>query len=304
MIVRLKAKINIFILTLVALVATACGNNGVKSQSNKVIAVTIPPLQGLVEEIVGSDYYIECLLPSGSSPETYSPTARQITRLSDAEFIFTIGTLPFETEILKRLENQHNNITIASQGVELLTGCEHHHAPHQHPGDTHLSHQTHTHHIDPHVWLSPEELGIIVDNIASKIIAAHPDSLKYVANYEQLKSKLKARKTEYARLLQDAPRSFLIYHPALGYFAQDYGLEQISLENEGKSPTPSTLADIVDKVEREGLKVLLYQQEYPLDVVKPTAEILGVSLLRINPLNKNIIPELDNIVKALANNYE
>lgn len=310
--IRLKKKIGSFLATLAILAMVACGNNSSKSQSSKVIAVTIPPLQGLVAEIVGNDYRIECLLPSGSSPETYSPTARQIAGLSDAEFVFTIGTMPFETEIVKRLKNQRNNIITTSAGIELLTGCgHHHHEGAHHPEDKISIHNhastTHSHHhhsSDPHVWLAPDELQVIVDNIASEIIAAHPDSTKYIANYEQLKAKLEARKLHYAELLKNAPKSFLIYHPALGYLAEDYGLEQISLENEGKSPTPSALANIVDKVESEGLNVVLYQQEYPLDVVQPIAEILGVKLIEINPLSSNIIAELDRIIAILANNYE
>ena len=154
------------------------------------------------------------------------------------------------------------------------------------------------------MWLAPDELQVIVDNIASEIIAAHPDSTKYIANYEQLKAKLEARKLHYAELLKNAPKSFLIYHPALGYLAEDYGLEQISLEIEGKSPTPSALANIVNKVDAGGVEVLLYQQEYPLDVVQPIAEVIGVKLVEINPLNESIISELDKIVATLANNYE
>lgn len=309
--IRLKKKIGSFLAILAILAMVACGNNSSKSQSSKVIAVTIPPLQGLVAEIVGADYHIECLLPSGSSPETYSPTARQITALSNAEFIFAVGTMPFEEELTERVKNQQNNIIITSAGIELLTtSCEHHHKEESHAEGKNHSHDhlsTHSHHhhsSDPHVWLAPDELQVIVDNIASEIITAHPDSTKYIANYEQLKAKLEARKLHYAELLKNAPKSFLIYHPALGYLAEDYGLEQISLENEGKSPTPSALANIVDKVESEGLSVVLYQQEYPLDVVKPIAEILGVNVMEINPLSKDIIAELDKIVITLTNSYE
>ena len=78
----------------------------------------------------------------------------------------------------------------------------------------------------------------------------------------------------------------------------------MALENEGKNPTPSALAEIVNKVQLEGIEVLLYQQEYPLDVVKPIAEILDVKLVEINPLDKNIVAELDHIVEQLSNKNE
>lgn len=303
---------NIIGVLCLVLAGVSCGGRNARNVYEKQIVVTIPPLKGLVAEIVGADYHIECLLPSGSSPETYSPTARQITALSNAEFIFAVGTMPFEAELTERVENQQNNIIITSAGIELLTGCgHHHHEGAHHPEDKISIHNhastTHSHHhhsSDPHVWLAPDELQVIVDNIASEIIAAHPDSTKYITNYEQLKAKLEARKLHYAELLKNAPKSFLIYHPALGYLAEDFGLEQISLENEGKSPTPSALANIVDKVESEGLSVVLYQQEYPIDVVQPIANILDVNLVEINPLSTDIITELDKIVITLTNSYE
>lgn len=293
----------------------ACGGRGGNVLSGKEIVVTIPPLQGLVREIVGDDYRVRCMLPSGSSPESYSPTARQVAALAEAEFVFAVGTLHFESELLKRAENQDFAVINTAQGIELLTGCEHTHeaveSEHSHGGEAEAhrhshnhNHKAHHHSFDPHVWLAPEELGMIAANIAEKVIAAHPDSVKYIANYEQLKAKLEEREVRYGEMLEAAPRGFLIYHPALGYLAAEYGLEQISLENEGKSPTPASLAEVVDRVEREGLKTMFYQQEYPLDVVKPIAEILGVNLVQINPLSGDIIGELDNIVTRLTNSNE
>lgn len=300
------------------IMAQGCVGGKSKMSENKQIAVTIPPLQGLVEEIVGADYEVVCLLPAGSSPETYSPTARQIVSLSDAEFVFTLGTLAFEDEITKSLESQRNKVVETAQGIELLTGCEHEHhheggCLHEEQcahceGDNHHNHKAqphaHAHHhhsFDPHVWLAPVELGVIAANIAGEIVAQYPDSTKYRTNYERLIAELAEREVSYGEMLKNAPRHFLIYHPALGYLAADYGLEQISLENEGKSPTPAALAGVVDMVEREHIESMFYQQEYPLDVVKPIAEILGVNLIEINPLSRDIISELDRIVEALTN---
>ncbi len=296
-----RIVVNIVCALSLFLVCVACNGRNVNSGNNRSIVVTIPPLQGLVQEIVGDDYEVVCLLPMGASPETYSPTARQISMLADAEAVFTIGTLTFEQEIIQRIKNQNDNIVTTAKGIELLTGCGHHHAV-----DGQDEHHAHNHHhsFDPHVWLAPNELGVIVDNIAHEIITQNPDSVKYVANYEQLKAKLEQRSKTYREVLINATRAFLIYHPALGYFAKEYDLEQISLENEGKSPTPAALADVVDRVEREGLRAMFYQQEYPLDVVKPIAEILGVNLVQINPLSSDIIGELDNIVTRLTNSNE
>ena len=283
---------SIMLLTLVA-----CGGN--VTNNSRQIVVSIPPLEGVVSAIVGEDFEVITLLPSGSSPESYSPTTRQIASISTAEHLFYTGVLNFENELLQRFDREQNSalLTNVSNGIELLSGGD---CGHEHHSEEH----THHHAVDPHIWLSPGTLEVIVDNIAGAIIEAHPDSLRYVANYKALKSKIAAQKELFRERLVGAPREFLIYHPALGYLADEYGLEQISLENEGKSPTPSSLAGVVDKVAESGVKVMLYQQEYPLDVVKPIAEILNVKLVNINPLSEDIIDELNYIVEQLTNSYE
>lgn len=307
-VMRLRFKALIYIIVAIfAISMVSC--SGTKQADGRKIVVTMAPLAGLVEEIVGEDYEVSILLPSGSTPENYSPTPRQIASLEGADMVFMLGTMDFEQQIVKRFENQRNNTFVdVSDGIKLMSGCcSHSHSHEHHDCDCeHHSHSEHAenHHIgtDPHIWLAPGTLEVIVDNIAEEILAQNPDSTKYSANYEQLKAKLQQRKEHYREALTTAPKAFLIYHPALGYLAEEYGLEQISLENEGKSPTPAALAEIVDRVKAEGIESMIYQQEYPLDVVQPIAEILGVNLVEINPLSKDIIAELDRIVGALTNN--
>ena len=285
---------DIVIALCVVAMCVSCAGHGARSVANKQIVVTIPPLAGLVEDIVGDDFQVVTLLPSGATPESYSPTARQVAALGDAELVFSVGTLSFEQELIQRFDNK--SVVCVNKGVELLAGsCGHDHEE---------GHSHHHHAVDPHIWLSPRGLAKIVDNMAQAIAVKYPDSICYKVNSEILMAKLAARAEAYSEVLRNAPKEFLIYHPALGYLAREYGLEQIALENEGKNPTPSALADIVDKVQAEGVKVILYQQEYPLDVVKPIADVLGVNLVEINPLNKNIISELDRIVEQLANRNE
>jgi zinc transport system substrate-binding protein len=96
----------------------------------------------------------------------------------------------------------------------------------------------------------------------------------------------------------------LIYHPALGYLAESLSFNQIAVENEGKSPTPASLSELVKKVKAEGIEVMLYQKEYPLDIVQPIADILDVKLVEINPLSGDIIGEIDRIVNIIAGRYE
>lgn len=290
----MKTLIKILAIIAILSCVAACESNA-DTRHSKSISVTIPPLQGIVKEIVGNDYTINVILPKGATPENYSPTVAQMAAIEHSEYLFNIGTLPFEQQIVSKLKSAKGaNIQMVADRIELIEGsCEHGHTHHGH----HHSH-------DPHVWMSIDGLMTIVDNIATPIINSNPDSTKYVANYEAIKQRLIVNKQRYAELLDTAPRHFLIYHPALGYLAQEFGLEQIALENDGKAPTPAGVINIVEKAQAEGLKYMLYQAEYPLDVVKPIAEVLGVKPILINPLSDNIFEELDRIINILTGNYE
>lgn len=289
----MKRITSIILILLTAFVALQCTH---ADTAKKTISVTIPPLKWIVNQIVGDDYEVNVLLPAGTSPETYSPTISQLTAVSNSDFVFTIGTLNFEQTLANSLkDNAKGQIISTSEGISLIEGtCSH---AHHHDLEEHHSHH---HSIDPHVWMSNNGLLKIIDNITNALVINNPDSLSYIANAERVKSQITAQMSKAEATFNNAPKSFLIYHPALGYFAEEYGLEQIALENEGKNPTPKSLAEIVEKVDDDNLTVLLYQQEYPEDIVKPVADILGVNLFQINPLSEDIVAELDRVINILS----
>lgn len=292
------ARIAIFLAAAItAALFFGCGSRGKQTAGSErqTISVSIPPLYGLVEAIVGDDYNIEIILPEGTSPETFSPTFSQIAAVSNSEMVFVTGLLDYERAIADRLvQHTENQFINTSKGAHLIEGsCTHNHSED-------VEH-THSHGVDPHAWMSPFELEIIARNIGDAICSKHSYNKLYIANFEQLMLKIKERQITYQALINNANNTtFLIYHPALSYLARDYGLTQISLENEGKSPTPTALAAIVDIVNKQHISSMMYQREYPIEVIKPLIDILGVNAMEINPLNKDIISELDRIVNIIC----
>lgn len=261
--------------------------------SDKVITISIPPLEKLVTDIVGEDYKINTILQSGWTPENYSPTPSQLIHTEQSEFVFFVGTLAFEQSVAQRLGSKGLNVINTGRMASLISG--------QCTDYNHID-ANHNHGTDPHIWMSLIELEKIVRNIGEALCKAHPDSIRYKANYERLIARIRAQHTSYQHLFGQNEKvgKFAIYHPALGYFARDYGLEQVSVENEGKAPTPSTIAKLSGIINNSQIEELLYQQEYPLDVVKPIADILNLKPLIINPLSSDILTEIDRIVNILS----
>ncbi len=270
---------------------TSCSERAASSAKRQTIAVSIKPLSGIVSAITDDDFDIDILVPPGSSPESYSPTPRQMAELNSSKLFFYIGTLEFEHEIVERLDKKTVMAFDASKGVNFIKGS------HNHSG-----HKEHSVGVDPHIWLSPYELEKIANNIGTAICEAYPDSVRYKTNLQKLILSIRSRQDNYSQLFsKGVPHSFVIYHPALAYLARDYGLNQISIENEGKNTTSSALMTLSDSVKNNHIKVLIYQSEYPIDAVKPIADELGLKPLEINVLSDDILNEMDTIVNIIIN---
>ena len=103
------------------------------------------------------------------------------------------------------------------------------------------------------------------------------------------------------RLLSEgAPRAFLIYHPALSYFARDYGLTQLCLEEGGKEPSPAHLQTLIRTCREQGVRTVFVQREFDSRNAELVARELDARLVTINPLNYHWDEELVETARQLA----
>ncbi len=252
--------------------------------------VTIAPLRTLVETIVGDDFRVEVLVPDGASPETFEPTPRQFIALNEARKVFSVGLLDFETALTARLADTSALVHLA-RGIETIAGsCSHAHPTHRH-----------AHGVDPHVWTSPRELGIMASNAYEAIRRTFPDSAKYERNYLGLKRRIEELDAETAdRIARSGLRSFIVYHPALTYYARAYGLEQLAIESEGKEPSARRLTELIRRARTEGVRRIFYQRQYPVTVVTTVAEDIGATPVEFDPLREDPIANIRTITDLLT----
>ncbi len=162
-------------------------------------------------------------------------------------------------------------------------------------------HAVHVHGVDPHIWLSVRELKLVVDNITNVITAHFPDSTHYAERAQLLKKRLEVVDLQIAAAFAaSGVQAFAIYHPALSYYARDYGLEQIAIEDEGKEPNLARLKMAVDRSKALGINKIFYQIEYPVSVVENFAHDLDAEPVAINPLSEDIVGELCRITTLLT----
>lgn len=288
-------------LACVAALFVSVGCRGPQEPQQTTLWVTIAPLRSLVQAITGDDFTVEVLVPPSASPETFEPTPRQFGTLTRSPLIFAIGLIDFERQLLDRLDRPECVVNL-SEGIELIAGsCSHAHAGHdkaehaaqaEHAG--HAAHAGHAHGVDPHIWTSPRELQQMAANAYRAIHAQWPDSVRYTANYELLRNRIADVDSLVSRQLAAAGRRwFLIYHPALTYYARAYGLRQVAIEEEGKEPSARRLAALIDDARREGVKAVFYQAQFPASSVEVIATDIAGESVRIDPLAESV---LDNIL--------
>lgn len=278
----------IYITLLIAIVCGGCTSR--RPADGEPLYVSILPLRSLVQGIVGDDFDIEVLVPPGASPETFEPTPRQFVGLNKARMVFNVGLIDFETTLLAKIEDQAKVVNL-SRGIELIAGtCSH--GSHGH---------THTHGIDPHVWTSPRALQKMAENAYEAIREAYPDSVKYETNYRLLQQELKALdERTAARIAASDVEYFIIYHPALTYYARDYGLRQIAIEADGKEPSAKQLTQLIRQAREDGVRRILYQSQFPASAVEVIARDIDAEYAEVDPLREDVIANIEEITGIIT----
>ena len=251
-----------------------------------IISVSIPPQKYLVEKIAGNKFQINILVPPGASPETYELSPGQMKMLADSRVFFITGHLSFEITWRSKIKSFNKDLVISdlSQGIDLIS-TEHSHGDHVHYG------------TDPHIWVSPKTIRIMAENIFRTFLSIDPDNEDdYRLGYEALKEEINRADSILEQLFTSSPRkSFLIFHPALGYLARDYNLEQIALEYEGKSPPPAYMQKIIDIAFEKNIRTVLIQKEFNIDNAKSLAREIKGDIAQIDPLAENWYDEIISI---------
>lgn len=261
---------------------------GVQKEKEAGITVSIEPLKYFVEELISGNVNVNVMVPDGASPATYSPSASQLTALSSSRLYVQAGHLGFEAAWMSRLKklNPEMKVLNLSDDLELIKGEDHVHGDHVHEGG-----------VDPHVWMSPKVVLEFLPGLRENLIELFPEhKQEIVQNYPGLYGKVKKLHAAFLELGNHLNRKeFMIFHPALTYLARDYGFKQISIEYEGKEPTPQRLRNLVDLANQADIKVIFIQVEFDRKSAGLVTEETGARLIQINPLAYEWEEELTRI---------
>ncbi len=262
--------------------------------------VSILPEQTFVKAIGGEKVSVSLMVLPGNSPHTYEPKPSQMKDIAKAQLYFAIG-VEFESIWLEKFKSLNNHMQI----VDLTVGIEkrainskHHKHDAQHK-DIDATKQN----KDPHIWTDPKNVEIIAQHIYSALMKADPENKAYYkTNYETFLDNIKATDKQIREILSNMHNDakFMVFHPSWGYFAHAYGLTQVAVEIEGKSPKPKELIQLIKEAKEEKIKAIFTQPEFSDTMAQVMASELHIEVIKVSPLAENWSENLIKIAHAIA----
>lgn len=257
----------------------ACSKREVPADGRPVVAVSVSPQAYFVERLADSWVRIEVMIPPGTSPHTHEPDISQVRAVGDAALYVMVGhsSFPFERTWLERLLSQNRSIRIVdcAQGLARREG-------------------------DPHVWLSPRTVRSFVPEIAAALADLLPEHREEIEKREaEFLAEIDRLDADIRSMLAGAGKRFYVFHPAWGYFARDYGLEQVSIETENKEPDPRQVAALIRHARREKVHVIFVQPQFSKRSAELIAQEIGAKVVVIDPLARDWEANLRRAAAAL-----
>jgi zinc transport system substrate-binding protein len=245
----------------------------------KVIA-SITTVGDFVRQIGGNKVDVTIMVPPGYEPHTYEPTTSQMVKVSSASVYVKVGSgIEFEMTWMGDILAQNPSMAVidCSTGIDIIDE-------------------------DPHIWNSPVNAQQMITNIYNDLIEIDPSNAEYYsANYESYIEELEQLHNDITELFAGYQnRNYLIYHPAFGYFASEYDLIQLSVEEEGKETTAQKIQECIDEAKANNLNYVFASPYETSAYAQTIADEIGGSVLYLDPLPSLYVANIRSVAASIA----
>lgn len=283
-------NLSLLMLITTCLILTSCSKEKTTYESEisqkLPIAVSIVPQETFVKAVGGDLVEVVTMIPSGQSPENFQPTPDLLQKFSKSKIYFSIGVPTENSSILPKAKDLNSSLKIINLHKEVAKVYPDREFA---PGKR-----------DPHIWLSPKRTKAMINIIKEELSKIDPrnesiyekNANEYVKQLDKIDNDIKSYLTNLKN------KSIIVYHPAFGYFCDDYGLNMIALEEEGKESSPQDLQKIIDMSKEKEIKTIFYQAEIDSKQAKTFADEIGGKTELIAPLSPDYIKNLGKIANA------
>ncbi|MCX7949188.1 MAG: zinc ABC transporter substrate-binding protein [Treponemataceae bacterium] len=300
----------LFLTLVVGMMLSACG--GKQTQSDKpVVVVSILPHRYFLERIGGDTIQSLVLVGPGQSPHSYEPTPQQMEQLGRAR-AWIYSNTDFEITLLPRIKKLYPQLKLVdgTAGMKFRSLEAHEHEEEDHDGHEEDTHQEHDGiapgaegmEVDRHTWLGKEGALVFSRHVVETLSELFPSHRsQYEEWYKVLSQEIEQVFAELRQRLEPlAGSKVYVFHPAFGYFLDEFKLHQVAVETGGKEPSPQTLAALIKQAQQDRPRVIFVQAQFPTASAEALAKSIGAVVLPLDPLAPDWLLNIKKMGAALS----
>jgi zinc transport system substrate-binding protein len=240
----------------------------------KVIA-TFYPVYDFAQNVGGGRVNMTLLVPATTDVHDFNPTPSDIARVASADVLIYngAGLEPWISQVISAANNPKLVVIDASQGITLISV----------PQEFQKGNQS----VDPHVWLDPVLAKEEVENILQGLVKTDPQDQQYfTTNARAYEAKLDQLNSEIINATSNVKtRSFVTFHEAFEYFAEQYNLTQISIAGPfEEEPTPGDILNVVTVIHQYHLCYVGYESLENPSISEEIGSQTNATLIRMDPI--------------------
>ncbi|WP_435171947.1 metal ABC transporter substrate-binding protein [Paenibacillus glycanilyticus] len=301
-----------------SLILAGCGNQTKEAASNEgklKVVTTFYPMYEFSKQVAGDHAEVVALIPSGTEPHDWEPSAKDMAAIKDADvFVYNGIVEGWVDSALSSAANEQRVVVEASMGITLMEGEEHDHE-HGEEDHGHGEEEEHSHEeespLDPHVWLDPVLAQQEVRAIQAALEQADPGNKEdYKKNADEYIAKLQELDLAFKDALTNAKhKEFVTQHAAFGYLAKQYGLTQIPISglSPEQEPSPDEMAEVVEFAKEHQVQTIFFETLVDPKVAQVVADEIGAATAVLNPLEGLTAEDIKNnldYIGVMTNNLE
>ncbi len=277
-------KLYAFLWTFIFLFLTGCTKNevGQTDESKLQVYTSFYCIYDFVNKIGGDKIQLYNIVPTGTEPHNWEPTAGDMRKLSNADLLFYngAGMENFVDSVKQSVENDKIKYIELSEGIELIKKNE----------ESNI--------YDPHIWLNPinaEKEALKIKNALSEADSQNADF--YNKNYEDFSKKAKELDKSFSDMVNNNEnKTIVVAHEAYGYLCQAYGLKQLAIEglSADSEPSPAKMAEVSEFIKNNKIKFIFFEELLAVKAADVISEETGAKLLVLNPFEGLSQEDIDN----------
>jgi zinc transport system substrate-binding protein len=271
------------------------------AKSVDTVFVSILPQKFFMQQICKDRITVEVMVEPGANPHTYEPKPSQMKKLAVSMAYFAVG-MPFENIWLEKFTGVNPKLRIVhtDAGIEKIAMMEHHDDA-AHPGEEQQEEEQQHDGRDPHIWLSPVLVKKQAETMKNALTELLPDDAAFFQeNLNTFIKEIDILDADLHALLRGKEgMRFMVFHPSWGYFARDYGLEQVAVEIAGKEPKPNQLRKLIEQAREQDIHVIFAQPQFSTKSAKLLAGEISGEVVLVDSLAEDWLKNMRQVAEQL-----